>query len=215
MIRTARGALIEYGLSLPPLALVFELNPQSLSMTRTVTVKTGGTPGARGGYDFFLPGEAARASQGASAQPETLSMEILLDASDRMGAGDPVASLVGVQPEMDTLRLMAEPRAQGPVGQLLLSMAGGAAPRAFESADSAPVLLFVWGDRVLPVFLTSLHFEERAHLPSLIPYRVTANLTMQVIESQNPFYMLESARRLMGAASTATSAAADVLRRLF
>jgi hypothetical protein len=215
MIRTAQGALVEYGLSVPPLALVFELNPQSISSTRTLTVKTGAAPGTRGGYDFFLPSEAARASQGVTAQPETITVEILLDASDRMGAGDPAASILGVQPEMDTLRLMAEPRTQGPAGAQLLSLAGAAAPRAFESAESTPVLLFVWGDRVLPVFLTSLRFEERAHLPSLIPYRVSATVTLQVIESNNPFYVLEGARRLAGAGLTAAGAVAGVLGRLF
>ena len=42
-----RGMLIEYGLSLPPLALVFDFNPQQISRSRSVTIKTGDAPGSR------------------------------------------------------------------------------------------------------------------------------------------------------------------------
>jgi hypothetical protein len=41
--------------------------------------------------------------------------------------------------------------------------------------------------------------DEKAHLPSLIPYRAEANLTMQVIESSNIFYDFEKLRQLRGA----------------
>jgi hypothetical protein len=54
-LRVSRGALVEYGFTVPPLVLMFELNPESISSTRTITVKTGTAPGTRGGYDFVLP----------------------------------------------------------------------------------------------------------------------------------------------------------------
>ena len=57
------------------------------------------------------------------------------------------------------------------------------------------MLLFVWGTHVLPVFLTSVGIEETAHMPSLIPYRATATLGMQVIEGNNPFYEVEKIRQ--------------------
>ena len=50
-----RGVLFEYGLTIPPLALVFNFNPQEISRSRTVTIKTGNAPGSRGGYDFLTP----------------------------------------------------------------------------------------------------------------------------------------------------------------
>ncbi len=63
------------------------------------------------------------------------------------------------------------------------------------------MLLFAWGDHVLPVFLTSIRIEEKSHLPTLVPYRANANLTMQVIEGNNPFYQFEQIRILGGAAA--------------
>ncbi|MGD2114556.1 MAG: hypothetical protein PVG07_05880 [Acidobacteriota bacterium] len=200
MINLTRGVLVEYALSLPPLALVFEFNPQTLTRNRTVTVRTGNAPGTRGGYDFVLPTETPRASQGVSVQPESFSLTILLDATDRMDQGDAIAGSLGVQPELDTLRTMLEPKSQGPGGVQLLASLGQGGERAFQRDESASVLLFVWGLHILPVFLTGVRVEEKAHLPSLFPYRAEATLTMQVIEGNNPFYQVETVRQIAFAA---------------
>jgi hypothetical protein len=195
-----KGVLVEYALSLPPLALVFEFNPRTISRTRTVTVNTGSVPGTRGGYDFVLPTETPRASQGVTVQPETFNITILLDATDRMNEDDAIAKIFGVQPELDTLRTMLEPKSQGPGGLQLLSSLGAGGERAFQRSESASVLLFVWGLHVLPVFLTSVRVDEKAHLPTLIPYRAEATLSMQVIEGNNPFYQVETVRQVASAA---------------
>jgi Contractile injection system tube protein len=190
-----KGLLIEYGLSLPPLVLSFDFNPESISRSRSITVQTGDLPATRGGYSFMTPFETARAAQGVTMQPETLSIRILLDATDGMDNGDLIPSKFGVQPQIDTLRSMVEPKVQGPAGlQLLSSLAGGGA-RAIGHREHASVLLFFWGHYLLPVFLTSITIEEKAHLPSLIPYRAEANLGMQVIESSNIFYNVEKIRQ--------------------
>ncbi|ATB39029.1 hypothetical protein CYFUS_004468 [Cystobacter fuscus] len=215
MLRVTRGALVEYGLSVPPLALVFDFNPSTLSRTRTLTVNTGGTPGLRGGYDFALPTETPRVAQGVTVQPESFTLEILLDATDRMHEGEAVASSLGIQPELDTLRSMIEPKSQGPGGLQLLASLGLGTERAFRRDQFASVLLFVWGGQVLPVFLTSVRVEEKDFLPSLIPYRATASLTLQVIEGNNPFYLREKARQLVGAAVGVGRLSADVLKGVF
>ena len=76
-----RGVLFEYGVSVPPLALVFQFNPQEISRSRTMTVKTGNAPGSRGGYDFLSPLETARVAQGVEMQAESFSIDILLSQS--------------------------------------------------------------------------------------------------------------------------------------
>lgn len=200
MLNTIKGMLIEYALAIPPLVLVFDFNPQSLTRSRTITLRTGSAPGTRGGYDFALPTETARVAQGVSVQPESFTMEILLDATDRMNEGDPIATRFGVEPELDTLRSMVEPKAQGPGGLQTLASLGLGGQRAFQRSESASVLLLVWGSHILPVFLTSIRVTEEAHLPSLIPYRARASLTMQVIEGNNPFYQVEKVRQVVGAA---------------
>jgi hypothetical protein len=200
MLNTTKGMLVEYALSLPPLILVFEFNPQSLTRSRTITLRTGNAPGTRGGYDFTLPTETARVAQGVAVQPESFSIEILLDATDRMNEAEPIATQFGIEPELDTLRSMVEPKSQGPGGLQTLASLGFGGERAFQRSESASVLLLVWGSHILPVFLTSIHITEEAHLPSLIPYRAKATLAMQVIEGNNPFYQVEKVRQVVGAA---------------
>ena len=200
-----RGMLFEYGFSLPPLGLIFDFNPQTVSRTRTATIKTGDAPGSRSGYDFTSPLEARRAAQGVELQAESFSVQILLDATDKMNEGDPIAGAVGVQPQLDTLRSMVEPKAQGPGGvQLLASLSGGEA-RAFEKEETPSVLIFAWGMQLLPVFLTGVQQNEKAHLPNLFPYRAEVTLTMQVIESSNPFFSAEKVRQTAFTAMNALS----------
>jgi hypothetical protein len=77
------------------------------------------------------------------------------------------------------------------------------------------VLLFVWGTHILPVFLTSVQIEATDHLPSLVPYRATASLTMQVIEGNNPFYQVEKVRQVISAAMNTVQTVSAALGGLF
>lgn len=200
MAVVSKGMLFEYGLSLPPLALIFDFNPQQISRSRTVTIKTGNAPGARLGFDFISPLETPRVSQGVELQGEQISVAILLDATDKMNDGDATAGQFGIQPQIDTLRSMVEPKIQGPGGLQVLSSLAGGGGRAFERQESASVLIFAWGLQFLPVFLTGLSQNESLHLPNLAPYRAEITLTMQVIESRNPFSMAEKVRQTATAA---------------
>ncbi|TRD16111.1 hypothetical protein [Palleronia caenipelagi] len=191
-----RGMLIEYGLSLPPLALVFDFNPQQISRSRTITIKTGDAPGSRGGYDFLSPLETPRVAQGVEMQAEAFSIDILLDATDKMNEGDKIASEFGVQPQIDTLRSMLEPKVQGPTGvRTLASLSVGGAERAFERDETASILIFHWGLQNLAVFLTGVTQKEVLHLPNLSPYRAEMQLSLQVIESANPFFTADKIRQ--------------------
>jgi Contractile injection system tube protein len=195
MAVATKGVLFEYGLTIPPLALVFEFNPQSISRSRTITIKTGDAPGNRTGYDFLTPLETSRVAQGVELTAESFSIDILLDATDKMADGDPIAAQFGVQPQIDTLRSMVEPKAQGPGGVKTLASLGISGSRAFERQESASVLVFAWGMQLLPVFLTGVTQKEALHLPNLMPYRAEMGLTMQVIESNNPFFLADKVRQ--------------------
>ncbi len=203
-INLTRGILIEYGLSLPPLVLQFEFNPETLTRTRTINIITGSAPGTRGGYDFTLPNETPRVAQGVTVEPEQFSLNILLDATDRMAdpnlPGHGIASTFGIEPELDTLRCMVEPKSQGPGGVQMLSSLGLGGKKAFQRDEHPSVLLLVWGTHILPVFLKSVQVEEIAHLPTLRPYRARVTLSFQVIEGNNPFYQVEKVRQMVGAA---------------
>lgn len=214
-----RGALVEYGPTLPPLVLEFEFNPQTLSRTRSVNITTGNAPGTRGGYDFATPAETSRVAQGVSVDPEQFSIDILVDATDRMAdvnhPGHAIAEQHGVEPDLDTLRSMVEPKTQGPGGVQTLAGLGQGGGRAFERDEYPSVLLLVWGTHVLPVFLTGVQVDETAHLPNLKPYRANVNLSFQVIEGNNPFYRVEQVRQAVGAGLNAARGVAGVLTRVF
>ena len=200
-----KGVLFEYGFSVPPLALVFDFNPQAISRSRTVTIKMGEAPGNRTGYDFTSPLETSRVAQGVEMAAESFSIDILLDATDQMAKGDAVARRFGVQPQIDTLRSMVEPKAQGPAGLQTLAALGGGGARAFERQETASVLIFAWGLQLMPVFLTGVTQKEALHLPNLMPYRAEMGLTMQVIESNNPFTIAEKVRQTAMTALNAAS----------
>ena len=200
-----RGMLIEYGVSVPPLMLIFKFNPQQISRSRTVTTKTGDAPGSRGGYDFATPLETPRAAQGVELQAETFSIDILLDATDQMNDGNPVAEKLGVQPQIDTLRSMLEPKVQGPSGAKTLASLATGTERAFERSETASVLIFSWGVQNIAVFLTGVSQREVLHLPNLVPYRAELQLSMQVIESNNPFFIADKIRQTAMTALNVTS----------
>lgn len=194
-LRIASGRLTEYVSGLAPLELCFEFNPATLSRTRSVTLGAAASPAARGGYGFRNPGEAARAAQGVMVNAESFTMKILLDATDRMNAGDPAAQSLGVQPELDTLRSMLEPKVQVPEGARTLAALQQSEQRAFARHTYASVLMFSWGVQTLPVFMTQAQIDLRDFLPSLVPYRAEATLTLQLIESDNPIYNDELKRQ--------------------
>ncbi len=201
MIQTAKGMLVEYALSLPPLVLEFELNPETLTRSRTVSFDASALPIA----DFVTPGESNRIGQAASAAAETISFDILLDATDKLA--DPshpmhaIARVSGVEPEIATLRSMLEPKVNGPGPFQMMAALGGTGAHAHERDEHLSVLLFVWGTHILPVFCTSLSIEEQAHLPLLKPYRAKASISLQVLESTNPFYQVEQVQRMIMAAA--------------
>lgn len=199
MANFIKGALVEYGLSLPPLALIFQFNPETISRSRSITVTTGNAPGTRGGYDFTTPFETPRVAQGVELQKESFSIDVLFDGTEAMDEGDPIAQTFGIQPQIDTLKSMVEPKTQGPGGLQVLSSLGLGGSRAFQRQEHASVLLFIWGIQILPVFLTSVTINEVAHLSSLLPYRAKVQLSMEVIEGNNPFTTVDKLRQTAGA----------------
>jgi hypothetical protein len=214
MARAQQGALVQYSVIVPPAVLAFSFNPQTISRTRSVTVKTGSSPATRGGFDFSAPTETARAAQGVEMQPESFSIDILFDAGDRIAEGQATARQFGVQPEIDLLRTMVEPKVQGPDGlQTLASLEAGGS-RAHRQAETASVLLFVWGVQVLPVFLTGVTQNEVQHLPNLAPYRAEIQLSMQAIESRNPFYLANRIRQVAFAGMSSLPRTIDGLESL-
>ena len=189
-LRVTRGVLTEYTDGENALELHFEFNPATITRSRSIDITYEGE-GQTGPSDFSDASESTRVAQGASVKAESFTLKILLDATDRMNANDSDANTKGVQPELDILYSMVEPKLQAPGGATTL------AALSADGGDAQPypsVLLFTWGEQVWPVFMTQVQFEVKAYLPSLVPYRAEATLTLQVIQSRNEFYTAEIER---------------------
>ncbi len=164
--RLSKGAFV--GLDpLKPLAsvVVFQYNPEKV--TRQLRPKLGSPDGAEG--------EAMRL---AGPPEETFSLEIEIDAADQLANGDPVASAMGIAPQLASLELMLYPASARVIANGALAAAG-----LIEVVPpEAPLTLLVWGPRrVLPVQLTEMSVAEEAYDPALNPIQAKVTLSVRVL----------------------------------
>ncbi len=188
-----RGAFVEYGLSLPPLFVVFQFNPIELTRNRSLT--------------FSVPGETAttprnqtlhhtesdllkiQEQQQVAIPEESISFDIRLDATDDLNDGDAITEQFGIAPQLSTLELMVHPKEESLIGQALGSLLGSSGGFSFTKGANPPLVLFIWGrKRVWPVNLEQLNITETEFSTDLNPIRATASVSMKVIEGKNLAY---------------------------
>ena len=179
-----------------PLAsvIVFQYNPKSLS--RRVEATASGEGGA--------PTEVLRLD---GAPSETISIsELELDATDQLETGDPVATSMGIYPQLSALEMLLYPKSAGVILNAALLLAG-----TIEVVPpAAPLTLFVWGmKRVLPVRITGFTIAEEEYDPALNPIRATVNLDMRVL-SYNDFSVTHPGHALFLAHQVAKEVMATV-----
>ncbi|HKQ05853.1 MAG TPA: hypothetical protein VJ464_12025 [Blastocatellia bacterium] len=197
-----RGAFVEFGISVPPLIVVFQFNPVTISRSRsayTYRPYTGGDQDPVQSIDFTQivkdPGilmQFRSKNTRIVVSPETLNFDIRLDATDKLNAGDTITEQFGVAPQLSTLELMMVPKSQSVMGAALSALIGGAS-KAFTLVDQAnnpPVILFIWGrKKVMPVNITSMSIREEEFSSDLNPTRVTVSVNLEVIEGPNVAYI--------------------------
>jgi len=143
----------------------FQYNPETL--TRRLTAQT-----ASGNYDRS---EAFR----IKAPPEeTFSLEVLLDATDELEAGNSNAQNMGIHPKLAVLELLLYPKSQLIIANEILAKFG-----VIEIVPpEVPLTLFSWGpNRIVPVRLTSFSITEEAFDPNLNPIRAKVSLDLTVL----------------------------------
>jgi hypothetical protein len=207
-----RGAFVEYGLSIPPLFVVFQFNPVELSRNRSLSFAppndAPACPPPSGGQERGA-GRAPREPrtlrqwhreqddldeiqkrQKVTVEEETLSFEIRLDATDKLEEGDFITGKFGVLPQLSTLELMVHPKEEGLLGAALGSLLKSPGGFSFTKRTNPPLVLFIWGlKRVLPVNINSLSITETEFSTMLDPIRATVAVNLTVIEGENPFYL--------------------------
>jgi hypothetical protein len=209
-----KGAFVEYGLSLPPLFVVFQFNPEQLTRSRSVSFSAPGEDPRNAAPTEAEEGEASssgvsgsrcnslrelhqrefegeddllsiREAQRADIQEESISFDIRLDASDDMSEGNAIAGEFGILPRLSTLEAMMHAKSDSLLGSLV-DLLGSGGGFKFAGSENPPIVLFIWGyTRVLPVNLESMSVTESEFNTHLAPTRATVSVSMKVIEGKN------------------------------
>ena len=208
--RILRGAFVEFGISLPPLLVVFQFNPLTISRTRSayVTQQANAQDAQATQNSGFLQTlltsspDIRPAGQRITINPERLSFDIRLDATDKLNDGDGLTQQFGIAPQLSTLELMMMPKGGSLLTAAVSALLGGGPPSFAYSGSAAknpPVMLFIWGrKKVLPVNITNMQIREEEFSTDLNPIRATVSVSLEVIEGPNlPFMYTEALREVM------------------
>ena len=109
---------------------------------------------------------------------ETLKCDLEIDATDQLAAADPIATSLGIQPQLALLELLLYPSSTVLNINEVLSLLGTIEILPMETA----LTVFAWSkSRVTPVRLTELSITEEAFDVNLNPIRAKVSLGMRVL----------------------------------
>lgn len=177
-----RGALIEYGsdvLGPLPNVVVFQFNPETLSRTIEIPERPSGSSGRE-------------TTQAGDAPVEKITIEAYFDASDKLGANNPVARASGVGPQLAALEKMAQPSTgliSGLIGAAIDAVGDLISGGSDKKEASQPIprvkyprILFIWGyTKVLPVIIDSMSITEQTYDFLLNPVKAKVVIGLSVI----------------------------------
>ncbi|MCK4760550.1 MAG: hypothetical protein KAW12_00020 [Candidatus Aminicenantes bacterium] len=188
-----RGAFVEYGLSVPPLFVVFQFNPDQLSRSRSLSFSAPNKDisGSEDGLRKFHKTNSLlviQKNQQVTVNEETISFDLRLDATDSLDKGETTGHF-GIAPELAALEMMAHPKEEVGVGAALGSLLRSDDGYSFTKKQNPPMVLFIWGiKRVLPVNINSLSISETEFSTWLNPVRAEISVSLSVIEGKNTPY---------------------------
>jgi hypothetical protein len=201
--RLLRGAIVGIDLLNPLTSIVvFQYNPESL--TRSLQAQmTGIDEGARS--------EVLRLT---GAPVETIKLEAELDATDQLESADPIATTLGVYPQLSALEMLIYPKSTKVIIDTALMLTG-----SIEIIPpTALFTILIWGlKRVVPVRLTDFSITEEAYDVNLNPIRAKVSLGFRVLSYNDfsfthPGYYLflahQAVKETMALINTANEAAA-------
>lgn len=166
--RTLRGAIVAVDPRNPLSRIVlFGYNPDEVSRSLS--------PRGAGSGQQVGPGDAHRIW---GAPVETISMTVEVDATDQLEAGDPVAAVSGIAPQLSAIEMLLYPSSALVIANTALLRAGTIEILPPEG----PLTVLVWGPgRAVPIRLESLEITEQAFAPSLVPIRASVAISAQVL----------------------------------
>jgi hypothetical protein len=205
-----RGAFVEFGLSLPPLVVVFQYNPLQLTRNRSLSFAVPTPPPAPAGRRTApptLPTRSLRQFHGqfsdlldlqkqqlVSVQEQSIGFDIRLDATDKLNEGDAITEQFGIAPQLATLEQMVYPKDESLLGAALGALLGGSKGFSFSRGANPPLILFIFGrKRVLPVNINSMNITESEFSTDLNPIRASVAVNLTVIEGKSVPYLYSKA----------------------
>lgn len=213
-----RGAFVEFGLTLPPLLVVFQFNPLQLTRNRSITYSVpnkapperlnqdpNGQQVIRKGpddlalRDFHQKDEYSdllllQKDQQVSVGEQSIGFEIRLDATDKLNDRDAITEQFGIMPQLATLELMVYPKDESLLGKAVSALLGKSEGFSFTRGANPPLILFIWGrKRVLPVNINSMNITETEFSTDLNPIRATISVSLTVIEGKSIPYLYSKA----------------------
>ena len=168
--RLIKGAIVGIDI-FNPLAsvIIFQYNPDTL--TRTLQAQT-------------TSGEAGRSEALRLKGPpiETIKLDVEIDATDQLEKADPIATGMGIYPQLAALEMLLYPKSALVIANTILLAAG----TIEVIPPEAPFTLFIWGPkRILPVRLTGFTITEEAHDTGLNPIRAKVSLELRVLSTSD------------------------------
>ncbi|CAM5688333.1 hypothetical protein [Streptomyces afghaniensis 772] [Streptomyces afghaniensis] len=204
-----RGAFVEFGLSLPPLVVVFQYNPVQLTRSRSLAFSFPGGPGdsQEGGssgagsrrdlrqyHSRFDDLMLLQKQQQVTVQEQGIGFDIRLDATDRLDDGDTITEQFGIAPQLATLEQMVHPKSESLLGAAVDVLLGKPKGFSFARSPNPPMILFIFGrKRVLPVNINSMNITETEFSTDLNPLRATVAVNLTVIEGKSVPYLYSKA----------------------
>lgn len=176
-----RGALIEYKsdfLGPMPNVVIFQFNPEQLTRNIQIPQRPSGS--------------SSRETNQSGEQPyEKISITAHFTASDQLNAGNPLAVMFGIGPQLAALEKMVYPEGvlSGLIGQALDAIgdsvsSGSENPTQTVPREAYPRILFIWGlTKVLPVKIDSMRITEQHFDNRLNPIQAEVSLEFSVLGS--------------------------------
>ncbi len=160
-----KGAIVAFRPPVPvPSVIPFQFNPETLS--RTVEARS--AEGEGGAETFRLAG----------APTETIKVEAMFDAADKLEVGDDITIQNGLHPLLAALESLLYPQSATVIANSILMNIGTIEILPMKS----PFTVFIWGrQRILPVKLSSLSITEEAYDPNLNPIRAKVTMDLSVL----------------------------------
>jgi len=144
--KVLKGAFVEYGLSLPPLAFTFQFNPETLTRNRTASYgQSGAGGGSASGCREGSEGQQRSCLSQVEASEETIGLTLQLDATDDLNDGASLPRQFGIGPQLSVLELMIYPKTDQLFGFPIGNLLGGTDQFGAAHAKVIPILLFFWG----------------------------------------------------------------------